>query len=219
MIGLLIGSLIAYLTGSIPFSQLAASIKGVDLTKSWDGNVGITNVIKTTKSLWLTLFAIIGDLSKGMFSILMAYNIHDYFNENLNTVLILMSFFVVVGHVFSIFLKFKGGIGQLTSFGTILFINPVLAVLIYISRYLERPLAYLIYDVKDNKSRFYANNISAIIIVFILYVLVFMYDTPRISRLVFIGATSGLLLGYLKRYYYIKKDLLPILKRKRRDKR
>ena len=216
MIGIIIGSLIAYMVGSIPFSQIAASLKGKDLTKLWDGNVGVTNLLKSTNSVWLTILAFIGDLSKGIFAIVMSMNIQNCFNENLNILLIFMSFFAVVGHIFSIFLKFKGGMGQSTALGAVLGINPILAAMVLMGRYIEKEFAYSMVDVKNKKSKFYANNISGILVIFILYVLIYIYDVPREAKVVFFGATAGVLIGYLKRYYYIKNDLIPVLKRRHR---
>ena len=141
MIGIIIGSLIAYMVGSIPFSQIAASLKGKDLTKLWDGNVGVTNLLKSTNSVWLTILAFIGDLSKGIFAIVMSMNIQNCFNEILNILLLFMSFFAVVGHIFSIFLKFKGGMGQSTALGAVLGINPILAAMVLMGRYIEKEFA------------------------------------------------------------------------------
>lgn len=105
----------AYLLGSIPFAQLLAKTKGVNLLKSGSGNPGSSNVLASTKSLPLTAAVLVLDSTKGMVFVLLAKALAmpDY-------IAIWCGAFAVLGHAYSIFIGFKGGRGVLTAMGAIL---------------------------------------------------------------------------------------------------
>jgi acyl phosphate:glycerol-3-phosphate acyltransferase len=108
----------AYLLGSIPFGVLLAKFKGVDLRQHGSGNIGATNVNRTlgkTAGI-LTLF---GDCGKGYLAAWVAGQLLEA--QWGVAVAGLMAF---LGHVFSIFLKFKGGKGVATGLGVFLYLIP-----------------------------------------------------------------------------------------------
>ena len=112
-------SLLSYILGSIPFSYLAAKIYKKDVLKTGTGNVGTANVWRATGKIEATLFALLGDAGKGILAVYLAKK----FFPGSSLALILASFFVVLGHNFPIFLKFKGGRGLATLVGVISFLN------------------------------------------------------------------------------------------------
>lgn len=128
--------IISYLFGSIPFGVLVSKYRGVDLQKSGSGNIGATNVLRTIGK-GAAAITLIGDLLKGSLAVFLAKNL-------LNEPWIAISgIAVILGHIFSVFLNFKGGKGVATAFGVILIYSPIVAVpsilmwaiVVYIFRY------------------------------------------------------------------------------------
>ena len=112
-------TMIAYLFGSIPTAYLLYKIKkGDDIRKYGSGNVGGTNVIRTLGTGW-GLFIIIVDILKGFLPILVAYLIYPDDFILLAAVMVA----VVLGHVFPVFIKFRGGKAIATTYGTIIGIS------------------------------------------------------------------------------------------------
>lgn len=108
-------TIIAYLFGSIPTAYLLYKIKkGDDIRKYGSGNVGGTNVIRTLGTAW-GLFIIIVDMLKGFLPILAVYLIYpDDF-----ILLAAVAVAVVLGHVFPVYIKFRGGKAISTTFGVV----------------------------------------------------------------------------------------------------
>lgn len=120
----IIVSIIAYLLGSISFSVIfSKKIGGFDVRTKGSGNAGSTNVLRTVgkKAAALTLLC---DCLKGVVAVLVAV-IAGNIAKSVDSALLvqLAGIFVVVGHSFPIFFKFKGGKGVATSLGVILIIN------------------------------------------------------------------------------------------------
>ncbi len=103
----------SYLLGSIPFGLLLTKIfLKKDIRKVGSGNIGTTNVLRTGNK-YLAIATLVFDLLKGYFSV---YITIIYF-EGLASFSALICF---VGHIFPIWLKFKGGKGVATYLGVIL---------------------------------------------------------------------------------------------------
>ena len=120
----IIVSIIAYLLGSISFSVIfSKKIGGFDVRTKGSGNAGSTNVLRTVgkKAAVLTLLC---DCLKGVVAVLVAVIAGNIAKSVDGALLVqLAGIFVVVGHSFPIFFKFKGGKGVATSLGVILIIN------------------------------------------------------------------------------------------------
>ena len=112
-INLIIVAVYSYLLGSIPFGLVLTKIfLKKDIREIGSGNIGTTNVLRTgKKSLAVTTLML--DLLKGYFSIIITVT---YF-ENLISYSALICF---IGHIFPVWLKFKGGKGVATYLGVIL---------------------------------------------------------------------------------------------------
>ena len=112
-INLIIVAVYSYLLGSIPFGLILTKIfLKKDIRKIGSGNIGTTNVLRTGKKS-LAAGTLILDLMKGYFSIIITFT---YF-ENLISYSALICF---IGHIFPVWLKFKGGKGVATYLGVIL---------------------------------------------------------------------------------------------------
>ena len=112
-INLIIVAVYSYLLGSIPFGLILTKIfLKKDIRKIGSGNIGTTNVLRTGKKS-LASSTLVLDLMKGYFSIIITFT---YF-ENLISYSALICF---IGHIFPVWLKFKGGKGVATYLGVVL---------------------------------------------------------------------------------------------------
>ena len=103
----------SYFLGSIPFGLIITKIfLGKDIRDIGSGNIGTTNVLRTGKKS-LAAATLLFDVLKGYVSIIIAYK---YFNE----LVYLSALICFVGHIFPVWLKFKGGKGVATYLGIIL---------------------------------------------------------------------------------------------------
>lgn len=124
--------LVPLLMGGIPFGYLLAKIKHKDIKQLGSKNIGATNVLRNTNKT-LGALTLLFDFLKGYFAVvisvaifhlLVIYNAH--FFDHLFVVAYISCFFVVLGHCFSIYLKFIGGKGISTGAGVILAVSPIL---------------------------------------------------------------------------------------------
>ena len=112
-----------YLLGSIPFGLIATRLAGVgDIRKVGSGNIGATNVLRTGRKD-LALVTLLGDGGKGAAAALLAYWLvsrmgHD--GDAAATAAAIAGGAAFVGHLFPVWLKFKGGKGVATFFGVML---------------------------------------------------------------------------------------------------
>ena len=120
----IIVSIIAYLLGSISFSVIfSKKLAGFDVREKGSGNAGTTNVLRTVgkKAAALTLLC---DCLKGGFAVLVAFIAGKIVKDTDSSLLVqLAGIFVVLGHTFPVFFKFKGGKGVATSLGVLLISN------------------------------------------------------------------------------------------------
>jgi glycerol-3-phosphate acyltransferase PlsY len=123
---------LAYVIGSIPFGLIVGLVKGVDPRKAGSGNIGATNVGRLLGGKYFALVFTL-DLLKGLIptaiAVAMSHNV---------LVWLLVGFATILGHMFSLFLKFKGGKGVATSAGVLLGVFPyftypgVIAILTFV---------------------------------------------------------------------------------------
>ena len=119
-----------YTLGSIPFALLITKIFGYgDIRNIGSGNVGATNVLRTGNK-YLAFIVLLLDVMKGFIPFLIT---SLYFNEMSLLSNIFFCQFAIIGHMFPIWLKFKGGKGVATYIGFLFGINPSLALLFIIS--------------------------------------------------------------------------------------
>ena len=119
----------AYLLGNISTSYIVAKrLAGVDIRTQGSGNAGSTNVLRTLgkKAGALTF---IGDVLKGLIAVLIARLIAYGVNLDDTTCAYISVVAVVLGHNYPVFLGFKGGKGVATSLGSMLGMNPLVALL------------------------------------------------------------------------------------------
>ncbi|AUO54317.1 glycerol-3-phosphate 1-O-acyltransferase PlsY [Ehrlichia canis] len=108
---------LSYLIGSIPFGLILSYIGGLgDIRKIGSGNIGATNVFRKSKKL--AVVTLILDSLKGFVSVMLAKN----FSSD-QTFVFMSALFSIIGHMFPVWLSFKGGKGVATLLGSIMFIE------------------------------------------------------------------------------------------------
>jgi len=135
--------LFAYFLGSVPFGILVAHLfdRGVNLRKVGSGNIGATNVSRAVGKAGGILTLLL-DAGKGAFAMVLAYNFMD---SRVDLWLALTGGAAILGHIFPVYLGFRGGKGVATALGIVAFLSPVsaflLAVLfaavVYFTRYVS----------------------------------------------------------------------------------
>ena len=114
-----------YLIGSLPFALILTKLSGFgDIRNIGSGNVGATNVLRTGNKL-LAIIVLSLDILKGLIPYLI---INIYFNELSLLNKIFLCHFAVIGHIYPIWLKFKGGKGVATYIGFLFGLNPYIAI-------------------------------------------------------------------------------------------
>ncbi len=112
-----------YLLGSLPFAVIVSAAFGLADPRSYgSGNPGATNVLRSGNKLAAAL-TLIGDAAKGWLAVWLALQL---VSDPAAAALVGLAAFV--GHVFPVFLKFKGGKGVATALGVLLGLSPPLAL-------------------------------------------------------------------------------------------
>lgn len=128
----------AYLLGSVPFAVLSSRLFGLADPRTYgSGNPGATNVLRSGNKK-AALVTLLGDALKGWLAVFLA----QHFGLS-DATIALVALAVFLGHLFPLFLKFKGGKGVATAAGVLLALDPWLGLLTlatwllvaYVSRY------------------------------------------------------------------------------------
>ena len=114
----------AYLIGSVPFAVVISKLFGLADPRSYgSGNPGATNVLRSGNKA-AALLTLLGDAAKGWFAVWLAAR---WMHEPIPLACVTIAVFL--GHLFPIFLGFKGGKGVATAFGVLLAVQPIVALL------------------------------------------------------------------------------------------
>ena len=149
MIPVLLTAASSYLLGSIPFGYILVRLsRGQDIRRSGSGNIGATNVARSSPGLGaLTLML---DAGKGLLAAYLAILIANRTRESsdhnrLYLMMSLAALFAILGHVFPVWLNFRGGKGVATAVGAFILLAPyamlaavgVFLVVVLVSRYVS----------------------------------------------------------------------------------
>ena len=105
---------LGYLLGSIPFGLIVTRLAGLgDVRKIGSGNIGATNVLRTGKK-WAAALTLLLDCGKGAAAVLIA---HTYYGIEGG---VIAGIAAILGHIFPVWLHFKGGKGAATFIGVLL---------------------------------------------------------------------------------------------------
>ena len=121
----ILGLFLSYLLGAIPVGILVARKYGHnDLTQKGSGNIGATNVARVVGKK-AGIITLIGDITKGLLPVLFFSVLIGTDTWQKQTIVALAGLAAFLGHIFSIFLKFKGGKGVATATGVFLGLCPL----------------------------------------------------------------------------------------------
>jgi glycerol-3-phosphate acyltransferase PlsY len=175
----LITAAVSYLLGSIPFGYLLVRIfKGEDVRATGSGNIGATNVARKSPALGIATLLL--DAAKGLAAVLLARAIFS--GPRVQLITTVAALFTVVGHLFPIWLRFRGGKGVATSLGAFILLTPksilcmfalfliIVAVFRYVSlgsviAALAFPLlAWALHEYRDSRQLILIAVVSALVI-------------------------------------------------------
>jgi glycerol-3-phosphate acyltransferase PlsY len=111
--------LLGYLTGSVPFAFLVARGVGIDVRTAGSGNVGAANVLRTAGA-WRGVMVMVLDVAKGAAAVLLASVINAG-----ATVTAFAAAAAVVGHIYPVWLRFRGGKGVAVAAGVFAVLTPL----------------------------------------------------------------------------------------------
>ena len=116
----MVGVVLAYLIGSVPFALIVAKRWGApDLRRIGSGNLGATNVLRASGVTAGVLVALL-DVGKGIAGVLVASRL-----DNSNATPAVAGFAAIVGHVYPVWLRFRGGKGVATACGVFVALAPI----------------------------------------------------------------------------------------------
>ena len=127
---ILVVAVVGYLLGSIPFGYLLVRVfRGADVRATGSGNIGATNVARTSPLLGIVTLLL--DAAKGMTAVALVLAV---FPQN-RALAFVAAFCAIAGHVFPVWLGFRGGKGVATGLGSFLLLTPK-AILVAIGIFL-----------------------------------------------------------------------------------
>lgn len=115
--------LAAYLVGAIPFGLLIGRFAGADVRLAGSGNIGATNVGRVLGKK-LGILTLLCDVAKGFLPVWMAAHLLPPTAANRELLVVSCGLASVVGHMFPLYLQFKGGKGVATALGVFLALSP-----------------------------------------------------------------------------------------------
>lgn len=116
----------SYLVGAIPFGLLLSRSSGIDIRTQGSRNIGATNVARLLGKKMGAL-TLVGDLLKGLLPMLVTGQLLAAYPRR-DLVIALCGAATVLGHMFPVYLRFKGGKGVATGLGTFFYLAPVAAL-------------------------------------------------------------------------------------------
>ena len=119
-----------YLVGSFPTAYIIVRLFAGKNIKDWGtGNVGTLNVHRATNSKRLTALNLAGDLSKGVIAMVVGFAVALLTGIDSEVGISIGGIFAVVGHNYTVFLRFNGGKGIATGLPLLVYLDPIFALL------------------------------------------------------------------------------------------
>ena len=161
----------SYLLGSIPFGLIYTKIAGLgDVRNIGSGNIGATNVLRTGNKQ-VAAYTLLSDIAKGSIAVLIT---KKFFSDYA-----LLSFMIVyLGHIFPIWLKFKGGKGVATFIGGIFVVKYSLCFVFIIAWFITAKI-------------FKISSLSAIIAFTVTLIVTFVFYNQNLSLVMFFFSLSN----------------------------
>ena len=199
ILNLIIFFIVVYLFGAVPWGFIIGKIKGIDIRKNGSGNIGATNITRTLGKPW-GIFCFVLDFLKGLIPVLCTKtfiaSMLNIPNNLLGITIIIVVLTTIMGHIFPIYLKFKGGKGVATGTGALIAITPfaiicglIIWVIIFkISRYVSiasiiAAISVAVLTIFFSAMGFYRVPISLQYFVVLLAIFAIYKHTSNIKRL------------------------------------
>ena len=179
----ILGFVVAYLIGSVPFGLILARAGGAgDIREIGSGNIGATNVLRTGRK-GLALATLVLDMLKGGLPVWLAWR---WFGPDMA---VIAGLGAVVGHCFPVWLKFHGGKGVATAAGVVLALTPLTGLImlalfiliVLLSRYVS--LASVLGAAAAGPVAFWLGHVQAAELYLALAALIIIKHTANIRRL------------------------------------
>ncbi|WP_182199256.1 glycerol-3-phosphate 1-O-acyltransferase PlsY [Paraliobacillus salinarum] len=179
-------SIIAYLLGSIPFGLIVGKIGyNIDIREHGSGNLGGTNTFRVLGKK-AGLIVTLADILKGTLATLLPVLI----GVSTEVSPLVIGVFAVIGHIYPIFAKFKGGKAVATSAGMLLGASPLLFgmmfitffIVLFLSKYVS--LASMVTSVIAIITTIFLQETGLLIVTIILATFVFYRHTANIKRII-----------------------------------
>jgi len=194
---LIIYAIITYFITAIPFGYIVGKLLGIDIRKKGSGNIGATNVARTIGKK-AGLLVLLLDMIKGFIPVYIAKTIFMeelfiFSPKDLGLIIIV----AILGHCFSIFLKFNGGKGVATGLGILLALSPISTLILilfwlgvflttgYVSlaSILTASISWLVYFFIEEKNFASVDYIYIVISLFIASMIIIYKHLSNIERL------------------------------------
>jgi glycerol-3-phosphate acyltransferase PlsY len=118
--GIAVLLLCSYLLGSIPFGMIVGRARGVDIRRQGSGNIGATNVLRVLGP-WPAALVLAGDVTKGLVPVLVGRALlRTWAVPQADLWVLAVALAPILGHTFSVFLRFRGGRAVATTLGALL---------------------------------------------------------------------------------------------------
>ncbi len=197
IINIFLSYITSYLLGSLPTAYILGKlVKGIDIRQHGSGNIGATNVFRTLGTTWGIITFLI-DFLKGTLAIFLSEVIMGQGDFNLSWILLGSGFFAFLGHLFPVWLKFKGGKGVATTAGVFIYLTPfelgltliIFLVIVGITRYVSlgsitSAIAFPVLLLINIRQIPFEQQYPFIIVAFIFGILVVVMHTKNIKRLI-----------------------------------
>lgn len=199
-------AILAYLIGAIPFGLLYGFVRGVDIRKIGSKNIGATNVSRQF-GFWggfVPVFLL--DFLKGGLPVLIVRFSGIVTDPNmLDIALLIVGLLAIIGHMFPVYLGFKGGKGVATSAGVFIFITPIeagICLLIFIFTLFTARAVTILTAEKKSKNSFISQlfkdlqknvGISSVVAAIFLPISVLAFEMHRVLILIIAVALAALL--------------------------
>ena len=180
---ILIIGIVCYLIGSIPFGFIFTKIfLKKDIREIGSGNIGATNAMRTG-SKFIGYTTLIFDISKAVFPVI-------YIKFNFPELLYITSLCIFLGHVFPVWLKFKGGKGVATYVGILFALNIYFGLIFIITWFITfastkfSSLSSLLASVSIPIYLLILSQFDQVIFFTIMFILIFFTHRENIKRLI-----------------------------------
>jgi len=128
---IVLGCIVSYLIGGISIARIITSRESGTIVKQGSGNPGTMNMLRT-HGIFMGFFTLLCDALKGVLPALFGLLYFGQFDISLGYLtLYLFGFCAVIGHIYPIYYKFKGGKGIATTFGIFLVADPITTIILF----------------------------------------------------------------------------------------